>query len=541
MANIGFDESETIEFKLALSELNEAGEVVVSMANKSGGKNYFGIKNNGDIIGIGQVTDSTLRKVSQNFIDNINPQLILQITKVTIYGKECIEVVIPKSTTPHHTYKDIPYIRIGTTTKRMLQHEYQRRLIQYASVNPDFTAQLIESATFDDLHPKAIKELRKLLIQSGRYDVNIETLTDEQLLKKLLLMRDGKLTVAAIILLGNEDGISKHVPYSEVRYGYRNSESDITNIDTQIFKDGYFVYYNRLYDKIQVRNTTVNIPIGLRLVEKKAFDSRTIREAINNAITHRDYTKPGSVILLQYPQKITILNPGGLPEGVTIENIMDETRPRNKFLADILFKCELVEEFGTGVNLMFRNQVSLGMNPPNYSKTTDSSVDLELDGVIHDEEFAIYVIRVASEKNKILNDVELSILNKIRNGHDIEVNSIVNELEKLGLIEKTSYSKYMLTKQYFIDTDQKTDYTRTKGFGLTTQKELILQHIKQFGKAAKKDFAKLFEYKYTPDHIGNLIKSLKKENRITYIGKPKSALGFYCLPEDAHKYKANNT
>lgn len=529
MTEIGYQESETIEFKESLSELDSGGETIVGFANKEGGDLYFGIKNNGDIKGISSVADSTLTQLAQKLSDNIEPQLVIKINKETVNTKEIIHIKVGPSPTPYHTYKGKPYIRVANTTRDMKQAEYTKRLIRYGISNKDYTSQVLEEAQMGDLSKEAITEVRKLLMQSGRYDVDIDGLSDEQLLKDLLLIRDGKITIAAIILLGTLEGVAKYLPYSEVRYGYKTDESEVRNQDTAVFKEGYFLFYNKIWEKIQARNITLSIPLGMRLVEKKAFDEMSIREGINNALAHRDYQITGSTIIMQYQKKIVIKNPGGFPDGVTIDNILEETRPRNKLLADILFKCELVEQFGNGVNLMYRNQLSLGKNPPNFNRSTGTSIEPELDGSIQDEEFAKYVLRIANEKNKILNDEELIMLNKIKSGIDIEENRVLNELLQFGLIEKTGYSTYMLSKQYYLDTNQEAIYTRTKGFTWTRQKELILEHLKYFGKGTKKEFAGIFEYKLMPAHISNLINDLKEKGKIKYIGKPKSSDGYWVL------------
>lgn len=529
MTRIGYQESETIEFKESFSELDAGGETIVGFANKGGGDLYFGVKNNGDLIGMLSVADSTLIQIAQKLSDNIEPQLVININKEVVGSKEIVHIKVSQSSTPYHTYKGKPYIRIANTTREMKQSEYTKRLIQYGTSNKDYSSQTLEEAKMTDLSEDAIQEVRKLLTQSGRYDVKIASLSDEQLLKDLLLIRDGKFTVAALILLGSQEGVAKHLPYSEVRYGYKSDESEVRNQDTAIFKEGYFLFYNKIWEKIQARNITLSIPLGMRLIEKKAFDELSIREAINNAIAHRDYQSSGSTIIMQYQKRIVIKSPGGFPEGVTVENILEETRPRNKLLADMLFKCELVEQFGNGVNLMFRNQLSLGKNPPSFNRSTATSVELELDGSIQDEEFAKYVLRVANEKDKILNDAELIVLSKIKSGIAVEDNGVLMGLLQLSLIEKTGYSTYMLSKSYYIDTNQESTYTRTKGFTWTRQKELILEHLKHFGKGTKKDFAGIFEYKLPSEHISNLITDLKRKGRIEYIGKPKSSNGYWTL------------
>ena len=529
MGKIGFSESEIVEFKESLSELESGGETICGFTNQNGGTLFFGIKNNGEVIGIQSVADTTLREVAQYIFDNLEPQKIISITKEVINSLAVIKIVVNKSSTPYHTFRKKPYIRIGTSTKLMPQEEYQHRLMYYKSTNKDYSATTLSEFKISDLSPEAISELRKLLIQSGRYEVDIKSISDEQLLKDLLLIQDGKLTIAALILLASEPTLSKALPYAEIRFGYKVSETEIRNQDTVIFKGGYLLYYNKIWDKVQARNLLVSIPLGMRVIERRAFDEQSIREALNNAVIHRDYLLSESSFVLQYPSKISVKSPGGFPEGITIQNIIHESKPRNKLLADILFKCEFVEQFGNGVNLMYKNQLALGKNPPDYKHSTDKRVVLELDGKIQDIEFAKYVLKVAESKDKTLDDRELLTLHKIKNNEHVDSSTITKELLELGLIERVGFSKYILSKQYYTDMNQKVKYTKRKGLPKSKNKELILQHLIHFKSAAKADFAEMFKFELSGKDISNLLEELKRENKIRFEGTRRSSKGAWKL------------
>lgn len=533
MSKVNFSESESIEFKQTLRELKDGAETLCGFANQNGGAVYFGIKDNREVVGLTSISEKTIRDVTQTVFDNLEPKKIFSVKRETIFGLDVIRITIEKSLTPYHTYRKKPYIRIGSATKLMPQEEYQHRLMYYQSTNKDYSATPVTGYTAADLSHIAIKELRKLLIQSGRYDVDIAKLSDKQLLKDLLLIQDGQLTIAALILLATEQTLSKALPYAEIRFGYKHSEKEIRNQDTVIYKGGYLLYYDQIWEKVQSRNLTVSIPLGMRVIDRRAFDEQSIREALNNAVIHRDYLIPESSFVMQYPSKITIKSPGGFPEGVNVDNIIDESKPRNKLLADILFKCELVEQFGNGVNLMYKNQLSLGKNPPNYLNTTDRRVILELDGNIQDIEFAKYVLKVADSKNKILNDEELLILHRIKNNQKVKSNSITEQLLELGLIERVGHSKYMLSKQYYTDMDQRGKYTKRKGLSRNKNKELIIQHLQDFQSATKSDFAEVFRYELSGKEISNLLEELKRDDKIYFEGMPRSSKGKWKLTSES--------
>jgi ATP-dependent DNA helicase RecG len=532
MPKIGFAESETVEFKETLNERESGGESLCGFANQNGGTLYFGVKNNGEIIGIQSVTEKTLRDLSHYLFNNFEPQLLFSVTKETHDEKEIIKVVVEKSVTPYHTFRKKPYIRIGPNTDLMPQKEYQRLLISYTTTNKDYSSRMVTDFFVEDLSSEALLELRKRLTESGRYKIDITTISDEQLLKDLFLLRDRKLTLAALILLGTEAALSKALPYAEVRFGYKISESEIRNQDTVIYKGGYLLYYNALWEKINARNLNITIPFGMRVVEKQTFDEESIREGVNNAIIHRDYLLSESVFIFQYQSKIHIKSPGGFPEGINEQNIIDESKPRNKLLSDVLFKCEIVEQFGNGVNLMYKNQLSLGKHPPDYKKTTKDRVILELDGTIQDIEFARYVLKVAEQKNKELTDEELVLLNKIKHNERIFQSSVLNELLECGLIEKIGASKYILSKQYYIDMNQKGEYTRRKGLSRNRNKELILQHLFEFGPSKRTDITGIFGFDLSSKEVSNLLEELKRKGKIYFEGAVGSHSGYWKLVKD---------
>jgi len=314
------------------------------------------------------------------------------------------------------------------------------------------------------------------------------------------------------------------MPYVEIRYSYKINESEVRTQDIEIFNGGYLLYYNKIWEKINARNLILSVPQGMLIREVKAFDEESIREAINNALIHRDYSLNESIFITQYQQKIEIKSPGGFVGGVTVENILDESKTRNKLIADTLFKSEFVEHLGNGVNLMFKNQLSLGKNPPNYSKTNQNNVFLELDGKIKDIEFAKYVFNVANKKNRELSDKELILLNQIKENKRVNASYVSDNLLEIGLIEKVGYGKYLLSQNYYDDTNRSGEYTRNRGLSKEQNKMLLVKHLQSFDKGFKKDLIQVLPS--LPWHqIYRLLDELRKEKKIRFVGDRRSYSG----------------
>lgn len=527
-------EGEKIEYKESLAERDEGGKTLAGFANKEGGVLYFGVKNNGSVVGIHSMSEKTTRQLSHHYLDNIEPKLFPQIAIETLDGKEVIKVTVEKSTTPYHCYKKEPFIRVASETRQMPQDEYQRRLITYKELNQDFSAKIIKEAVLTDLAPEALLNLRKLLKSSGRVTVEIDKLSDEQLLRDLQLLRDGELTIAAIVLLGKTDSISRLLPYVEIRYSFKISESETRTQDIEIFNGGYLLYYNRVWEKINSRNLTLSVPQGLLIHEVKAFDEASIREAVNNTVIHRDYSLQESVFITQLQTKIEFKSPGGFVEGVTTENILDESKTRNKLIADTLFKAGFVEHLGNGVNLMYKNQLAYGKKAPSYLKSVNSSVLLELDGKIHDEDFAKYVFNIAAKNGKELSDKELIILNEIKENKRVPANAITENLLQLGLIEKVGYGKHLLSRTYYESSKRSGEYTRSRGLSKENHKMLIVQHLSNHGKGFKRDLEQVLPG-VAWHVIYRLLLELRKEGKIKFEGDRRSHSG-----ENAGHWKLDN-
>jgi ATP-dependent DNA helicase RecG len=335
-------------------------------------------------------------------------------------------------------------------------------------------------------------------------------------------MRESKLTNAAIILLGKDKSLRKFFPHAEIRYQYKENKNSVRNDFSHIFQGGYLDYYEKLWETINSRNKNQFIQIGLRILKKHTFEAETIREAINNSIIHRDYSEIGSIIITQTQKDILIESPGGLLPGITPKNIVDETKVRNKLLAEVLSKCDFVESFGNGVDLMIQNQLSSGKKFPDYNKTTKYKVILEIDGEIYDIRFAQYVSKIAIEENKELSYKELMVLMKIKEGKKISPEQITEDLYKMGLIEKIGTRTYILSKKYYLEIGE---YTRRRGLDKQRNKELILQHLEMHTKGYMEDFIDIFSGDIKKPTINNWLTELKEEDKIEFIGNPQIVRG----------------
>lgn len=521
-------ETEHLEFKEAKQTFDLDGgshslcNYCTALANEGGGKIIFGVTDKIPRTVVGTSAFQNLSKLTNQIFERIHRRI--DIEEITFENKRVLILTIPSRPLGQAVeFRGQYFMRMGESLRPMTGEQI-KKIIQEAE--KDYSSKIAPTANEEDLSPEGIIELRKLLNQSARVEKKeIQNISDKQLLVDLGLIVDNKITLAALILLGKEKSIKRILPHAEIRFGYKTNESEIRNQDMVVYSGGYLLNYQKIWEKINSRNLTLSIPGGIRIIEKRTFDEETIREALNNAIIHRDYSENETIFITQTPQSIAFSSPGGLLEGVTISNIAEETKTRNKLIADILFKCDFVEQFGHGVNLMIKNQLSSGKALPDYSKTDKHHVVVKLDGKIQDLEFAKFVYIVAYKKQKILNDQELLILNKIKNHDFFESNStIMSNLLQLGLVESLGNGKYILSSTYYSYTDKKGEYTRRKGLDKEAKKELILKHLEKWEKGYMTEFKQALGNVPKPT-INSYLTELKAEDKIELIGNPQIVRG----------------
>ncbi|MEI6887491.1 MAG: RNA-binding domain-containing protein [bacterium] len=531
-------EHEQLEFKEAKDQFSFDNGThsllgyIVAISNAKGGKLILG------------VTDKYPRKVigSNAFINladienKVFERLKIKVTADEIYLDNKRLVIF-----------HIPSRQIGEPLmfegKHLIRHNdqivalsnYELKKIFNESIT-DYSSLIHPNASFDDLDPKAINVLRKLLIKAKRIERPIGNLTDEQVLSDLGLITAEGITNAAIVLLACERSISNLLPFAEIRYGFRLDESEMQNQDTVIFKQGYLLFHDAIWEKVDSRNLTLNIYIGMVINERKAFVEEAIREAINNAVIHRDYMDNRSIIIIQTNRDITFKSPGGLLEGITIENMIDKTKARNQLIATVLHKCGLVETFGNGVNLMYRKQIELGKEAPDYSKTDSDEVVLVLNGQIENMRFTKYILAVSEDYNIILDDEELRILVLLQDEPKKLLLRDFKRLLNIGIVEKTNDRKIMLSKQYYEYSGLLGEYTADKGLDKDTNLELIIKHLENNKKGYMNEFKQILKDK-SKSTINKYLSELRAKGIIKLVGNPKKSVGqdspFWILCDDS--------
>lgn len=431
-------------------------------------------------------------------------------------------------------FEDVALMRVGEELKPMSDEVYLK-IIQ--EQEPDFSQQICEGLLISDLDQKAIILLKeKYSIKQN--NPQFKLLPNEQILSDLELLKNGKLTNAALILLAKKEILQERLPQTKVMLEYRNSESQIPFDNRIEFVDPFFILIDELWKTINLRNGSFPIQDGAYIFNIPYFNEEVIRESINNAISHRDYRRTSEIVIKQFPQRLDVINAGGFPAGVTLENLIKiPSTPRNRLLADILQKTGIVERSGQGVDKIYYNTLSEGKAEPDYSKSDNFQVSLKLSAIIEDRAFALFIDSIQKElsANDKLSVLEIVTLNKIKNGtqkNELDLEQ-VNQLLQKKLIEKrgkTNAIFYILSKDYYEFTDEKAKYYNLREIDDSQFLNIIMQFLSKEEKAKMKDFVGLFENKLTRKQVRFRIDKLVSNKTLELQGEGSAST--YKLSDD---------
>lgn len=428
-------------------------------------------------------------------------------------------------------FEDVTLMRVGEELKPM-SDEVLLKILQ--EQEPDFSQQICEKLTFSDLDLRAL-EIMKEKYALKQNNPRFRTLSDQQILIDLELLKDGKLTNAALILLGKEDVIKKYLPQCAIMLEYRNTESQIHFDNRCSFQKAFFVLIDELWQMIDLRNGSFPIQEGAYIFNIPFFNEEVIRESVNNAITHRDYRRNGEIVIKQYPKRMDIVNPGSFPLGVTIDNLLTvPSTPRNRLLADVLQKTGVVERSGQGIDKIFYNTLSEGKSVPDYSRSDHFNVYLSLSSVIADQAFALFIESVQSTlpDDKKLSVFEIVTLEQIKRGtnkKELDQQVLLSLLQR-KLIDKkgrTSGIYYLLSRDYYIFTDQQAEYVKLTDWDEEQVFNVVRSFLVKYGKIKMGDMVCLFEGRLTRKQIRKIVERLLERNLLQAEGKAKGA--YYIL------------
>lgn len=545
MLDLPAKESLTVEFKSDRQKLPDKDLVLaaVCLANTDGGTIWLGVEDDGEVTGLHPL-HRDLAGLAVMIANRTVPPLSVRAALVEHGGKAVARIEVARSNRLVATAD-------GTLQRRrlladgrpecvpFLPHEFVTRESDLRLT--DYSALPVAGATVNDLDPLERERLR-LAIATYHGDRSLLGLDDESFDGALGLTvskgRERVPTVAGLLLAGRSDAIRHHLPTHEVAF-QRLAGTDVKI--NEFYRWPLVRLFEQLESQFRANLKENELQIGLYRVPVPSVEPRAFREAIVNAIGHRDYSRLGAVHIRWEDEELVISNPGGFVEGVTIDNLLTiEPRPRNPLLADCLKRLGLAERTGRGVDLIYQGLLRYGRPAPDYSRSDGTGVTVSFSSGPADLGFMKLVVEEENRTQSPLpvdSLLALSTMWEVRRVDAPELARLIQKpvqsaralLERLmeaGLVRAHGQGRgrsYTLSPAVYRRLGQETAYVRQAVFSeRIEQEQAVLRLADEKGQVTRKDIIDLC--RLSPDQATRLLRTLVKEGKLERRGTGKGTI-----------------
>ena len=517
-------EDEAVEFKKAENnfDFDDLGKYFSALSNEANLRDkafawiVFGVHDKSrEVLGTSFKNNiKSLQKLKQDLSQHTTDNnTFREIHELKIDGKRVLMFQIPAA--PRGipmAWKGHFYGRRGESLVALDMSKYEEIRRQVTDV--DWSKQIVEGATIDDLDEEAIAEARKGFKEHyPKLKKEVDGWSDEVFLNKAKLTIGGKITRTAILLLGKPESVHYLDHIGEIVWRLAGKD----NVG-QVFSIPFLLTTTEVMHKI--RNYPFKIFPNESFLpgEGMKYDTETILEALHNCIAHQDYTQNARIIVIERENELEFSNSGRFFEGTYEDYITGERIPkhyRNPFLAQAMANIKMIDTEGFGIHKMFVSQKDRYLPMPDYDKSDNENVVLTLPGNVIDENYSLLLLEHT--------DIDLTtavLLDRVQKGKPLNGNAI-KMLRKEGLIEGRKPHLYV-SKRIAKATNLEVEYTLKKGFDDAECQQWIIKALKDHTELSRKQINELLWSKLPIDFsdeqkitkIGNLLTKMRKQDLI---------------------------
>ncbi len=540
---IPMKETIDVEFKSDIKMLadGEIFDAVVAFANTEGGDLYLGVEDDGEITGVHEKHKNPIT-LSAFVANNTVPPVSIR-AEIIDAEKSVLKISVPKSV----------YNIVATSSGRVLRRrikadgtpenvpmfptEMATRLSDLRLL--DYSVLTVQEASVEDFDPLEIERLKKnILLYDG--DKTVLELSDIELLKALGFVKEEYNniipTVAGILMIGKSESIKRFVPTHSVSFQVLEGTNVRVNED---FVLPILACVEKLNSFFDAWNPETELEMGLYRVSVPDFNKRAIREAVVNAFSHRDYSKMGRIRIAINDEGLTVVNPGGFIEGVSINNLLTaEPHGRNPALANILKRVGLAEKTGRGIDRIYEGSLLYGRLLPDYSLSTNVSVNLFIPRSAPDIQIAKIISDEQNRLGRALPLNTLMVLNMLKemprsdvsqladavNLSDIIVRNILDKAIESGMVDGYGSGRgrtYILSTKVYKTKEQSIGYVRQSDIDEARYHELVMKLARENEFIARADVMQLLHV--NKNQAYRILKKLVQANKLEAVNTGRYA------------------
>lgn len=539
-------ESLVLEFKSDLKCLPDRDLVatVVSLANTEGGDLLLGVEDDGSVTGL-HANHFNVSGIPSLIVNKTNPAISVKVERHDLQSKSVARISVPKS-------RQLVSTSDGILVRRRLKldgtpeavpfypHEFIQRQSSMGLVDP--SAMVLEEIDASQLDPLQRLRIRNAIKKYGG-EQSLLALADEELDGALGLCREvnsvRRPTIAGLLMLGTEELLRANLPAYEVAFQVLRGTDVRVN---EFYRKPLIETFEEVELQFKPWLVEEEIQVGLFRVPVPNYDRRAFREALVNALVHRDFSTLGAVHVKLDNDGLSISSPGGFIEGVGLDNLLvAPPRSRNPLLADIIKRIGLAERTGRGIDRIYEGMLRYGRPAPDYSMSNPYTVSVFMANAAADLDFLKMVVEQEDKLGNMPID-SLIILSRLREERrlttadlapsvqkpEATVRATLEKLVETGFLEPHGIGRgrtYTLSARLYQKAGKKSEYIRQAGFDSIQQEQMVLKYIATHGGIKREEAMTLC--RLNKDQAYRLLKKLANTGSIRFEGKGKG--GKYVL------------
>ena len=414
-------------------------EWICGFANAQGGKIYIGCNDDGKVICL-----TNTRKLLEDIPNKIRNamSIIVDVNLLTEGEKEYIEIVVPPYPVAI-SCKGVYYYRSGSTMQTLSGPELESFILRKRGASWD--SMPLPGFTVNDIDDELVQKFKSLAVKKGRVDRSVLDESKESLMEKLRLTNAGYYTNAAMLLFSKNPDKWHLGAYTKI--GFFESDADLRYQDE--IHGSILEQVDKVMEVLHLKYMKAKISYeGIQRIERYFVTDEALREALLNALCHKQYESCIPIQISVYEDCLYIANCGKLPENWTVDNLMSKhaSRPYNPSIANVFYLAGLIESWGRGIEKICQSCIEDRSPLPEY---TINSGDIMIKFTALEDRLIRSTTQKVGEKvgkkvGKKLSKTETVILNLL---HEDPAYSYVTLAQKAGISEKTVFIRIKSLKE----------------------------------------------------------------------------------------------
>jgi ATP-dependent DNA helicase RecG len=358
-------ETQSVEFKESLRLNDEIGETVSAFSNSDGGTVIVGVSDSGVVSGV-DIGKNTLEELANYIKRNTDPRIFPSVAIQEMDVKKVVMIAVEESQEKPVFFKNHGYKRVGKTNQRISSSE-MRKLAKESGERIYWDERVCEDASLEDIEEDKVKQF----LRKAKYERRLEIDPDisvKEALERLSLIKVAKLTNAALLLFGKNP--QRYFLQTKIRCARYKGTTPITFIDLRIIEGDIIDQVEEAENFVLSHIKKAAKIVGFERQEVWEYPINALREAIVNAICHRDYGYSSDITVGIFDDRVEISNPGTLPEPLTPKDLKKKHKsiPRNPLVANAFFLIRYIEQWGEGTNKIVKWCLEHGLREPDFEE-----------------------------------------------------------------------------------------------------------------------------------------------------------------------------